>query len=143
MLHLKVRAARHAAGLSLKELSDRTGVPRSTLQEFEAGQNVTLATARKVAAALPDLRQLALVLDGADLVEAADVEKARAAMADLLPAVHRLVDVLGQPLPSAPAPPVGATRVEPTNVLDDDTLQRIAAIDAAVDGGAIEPDKDS
>ncbi len=47
-----VREAREARGLTQAQLSERCGVPQSTISEVERGQNVTLATLAQIGAAL-------------------------------------------------------------------------------------------
>jgi HTH-type transcriptional regulator/antitoxin HipB len=50
---LRVRAARHAAGMQQHELAERIGTSRGTVANLEAGrQDVTISTITKIAAAL-------------------------------------------------------------------------------------------
>jgi HTH-type transcriptional regulator/antitoxin HipB len=50
---LRVRAARHAAGMQQHELAERIGKSRGTVANLEAGrQDVTISTITKIAAAL-------------------------------------------------------------------------------------------
>jgi transcriptional regulator with XRE-family HTH domain len=52
MVHLRARRARLKASLSQQAAADKAGVPRSQLQQFEKGGNVTRETLEKVLAAL-------------------------------------------------------------------------------------------
>lgn len=48
----RLKRLRLAAGLSVAQLAARAGLPRQTVHKAEAGSPPTLATARKIAAAL-------------------------------------------------------------------------------------------
>ncbi|WP_276927705.1 helix-turn-helix domain-containing protein [Faecalibaculum rodentium] len=49
---LAISEARHQAGLSQRQLSDRAGIPQSTIARVERGKNTSLATISKIASAL-------------------------------------------------------------------------------------------
>lgn len=49
----ELRDARIAQGVSLREMSDRTGIPYQNIQRFESGRtNATVGTVRRVAEGL-------------------------------------------------------------------------------------------
>ncbi len=139
MLHLRIREAREAAGLSQRELAARAQLNRSHVQNAEEGANITVATLRKIAAQLPKLHYLLLALDGVELI---DGREAHAALDDLRAAKGRL-DTAFSVTPGRASDPVGATRYEPPDTLDAETFRRIAALDAAVDRGEFLTDDDS
>ena len=119
MLNEDVRAARLAAGLSQAELARRAGIPRPQLRFLEDGGNVTIATIRKVAAVLPNLKRVSLG-EVEITTPNPDLEEARRAALDLFDVAKRLMAALGAAPPSerlaASKPPApgggGATRHE-------------------------------
>ena len=139
MLHLRIREAREAAGLSQRELAARAQLTRSHVQNAEDGANITVATLRKIAAQLPKLHYLLLALDGVELI---DGPEAHAALQDLHAAMSRLDTALGAAPALKASSPAGATRFEPADI-DPETFRRIVALDAAVDRGEIKTDDDS
>ena len=60
MLHVQIREARIAHGLNQSELARRAGIPRTTLRDFENGENITIETLIKILAQLPNLTQITL-----------------------------------------------------------------------------------
>ena len=129
MLHEDVRRARMLARLSQSELARRSGVPRKQVRALEAGGNVTLATLRKIAAALPTLEHV--TLGGLEINTAnVDLEGARQAAHDIADAARRLVAAL-EPGSS------GATRHD--SMASD--LQRAAELEPLID--EIEREKSS
>lgn len=93
MIHIQVRNARIAEGLSQVQLAKKAGVGRTQLRDLEAGGNVTLETLGKIVSALPSMK----VLSFGDVellprgVRAADVlASARATVAQLQDLIARL-----------------------------------------------------
>lgn len=54
MFHEELKAARRRRKMSRKELARRSGVPRSSIDVFEAGGNVHTRTIEKLLAVLPE-----------------------------------------------------------------------------------------
>jgi transcriptional regulator with XRE-family HTH domain len=105
MIHDDIRAARLAAGLSVTELAQRSGVTRKQIHDLEGGSNITLETLRRVVQALPNLKRV--TLGGLEIVTAnADLEEARRAALDLFDVAKRLIGALGaSPTSATPRPP--------------------------------------
>lgn len=106
MLNDDVRRARIEAGLTQSGLARLAGVPRKQVRALESGANVTLATLRNIAQALPNLKRV--TLGGLEIaLENADLDEARRAAMDLFDVTRRLVAALGA------APPHAADRRHP------------------------------
>ena len=72
---MKIRAARHAKGLSLQELGDILGVQKSAVAKYENGRikNIKRSTLQKIATVL-DIRPSELIFDE---IEQSPVEAAK------------------------------------------------------------------
>jgi transcriptional regulator with XRE-family HTH domain len=134
----QIRAAREKAGLSRATLSALAEVARSNLQTLEQSGNVTVGTLAKVLPHLPDLRWL--TIGGVDFMVVDEATKA--ALADLVSGAERLEQLIGTFRNAPPSLPAGAT-LHSWSQLDDATWRRVAAIDAEIDRGELDPDRDS
>lgn len=144
MLHLQVREARIAHGLTQAKLARLADVPRTRLREFEEGGNITLETLKKILGQLPNLRTVNL---GTVEIQTASIDPtaARQILIDLITAAGRALSLfeaaapaparvpIPEPTPAEPAPDSeGARRFEGGMEISAGLEQRLRALEAAV-----------
>jgi transcriptional regulator with XRE-family HTH domain len=119
-VHVQLRAAREAHGLTQHELAARAGVGRSDIQRLERGDNVGIRLLEKVLAQLPELTTFQM--GGVEVTGriTVDVDSVRQIVLDIVAAGTQALQVLEQArLSERPAErpaerhaPAGATRYE-------------------------------
>jgi transcriptional regulator with XRE-family HTH domain len=100
MIGPEVRDARIAAGLSQVALARLAGVPRKQVVSLETGQNVTLATMRKIVSKLPNLKSI--TFGGFTLQTGHDLAAVRREIYAAHAATKRLLEWIGPPPPELP-----------------------------------------
>jgi DNA-binding XRE family transcriptional regulator len=126
MLHLQIRDARIASSLSQSEIARRAKVQRRDVRKLENGENVTLATVRKIVAAIPSLsgREVGFVelIPGMDPLS---IRKTATEMVALGTAILSALDArIVPPLPDVSREFEEATAVSPAAL---EKIQRDAA----------------
>jgi transcriptional regulator with XRE-family HTH domain len=111
-IHVQLRAAREAHGLTQHELAARAGVGRSDIQRLERGDNVGIRLLEKVLAQLPDLTTFQM--GGIEVTGriTVDVDSVRQIVLDIVAAGTQALQVLEQARPAERPETVGATRYE-------------------------------
>jgi transcriptional regulator with XRE-family HTH domain len=132
-VHVQLRAAREAHGLTQHELAARAGVGRSDIQRLERGDNVGIRLLEKVLAQLPDLTTFQM--GGIEVTGriTVDVDSVRQIVLGIVAAGTQALQVLEQARPSErPAElqgPAGATRFVPKPVLSEEFKEYLRRID--------------
>jgi transcriptional regulator with XRE-family HTH domain len=111
-VHVQLRAAREAHGLTQHELAARAGVGRSDIQRLERGDNIGIRLLEKVLAQLPDLTTFQI--GGIEVTGriTVDVDSVRQIVLDIVAAGTQALQVLEQARPAERHDPAGATRYE-------------------------------
>lgn len=123
---------RRARGMSEVQMAEASGVARSRLRDFLHGGNSELRTVERIVSLFPDH---VLMLVPRELA-AADPAELAAALRDLRSAMARVGGLLDG------GNPVGATLYEASNVLSPEVERQVKELDALIDAGGLEKDKD-
>lgn len=132
-VHVQIRAAREAHGLTQHELAARAGVGRSDIQRLERGDNVGIRLLEKVLAQLPDLTTFQM--GGIEVTGriTVDVDSVRQIVLGIVASGTQALQVLEQARPSErPAElqgPAGATRFVPKPVVSEELKEYLRQID--------------
>lgn len=140
-VHVQLRAAREAHGLTQHELAARAGVGRSDIQRLERGDNVGIRLLEKVLAQLPNLTTFQM--GGIEVTGriTVDVDTVRQIVLGIVASGTQALQVLEQARPSErPAElqgPVGATRFVPKPVLSEEFKEYLRRIDPTDKGAPL------
>lgn len=118
MIHEQVRAARLAAGISVRGLAQLAGVAKSDIERFEAGRNFTYEFLMKLMPHLPGLTELQAGPVRITFPEA----QFRNAVVDMIAAGLQVLAMLDGGGTGA-EPPEGATRYDDSDALADRVRQ--------------------
>jgi transcriptional regulator with XRE-family HTH domain len=133
-IHIQLRAAREAHGLTQHELAARAGVGRSDIQRLERGDNVGIRLLEKVLAQLPELTTFQM--GGIEVTGriTVDVDSVRQIVLGIVAAGTQALQVLEQARPEQARPaelqgPAGATRFVPKPVVSEELKEYLRRID--------------